>query len=103
MKKRFDESSAYVEAINLEDMEKEKHQGDVVLCKPHMFCFDKRFVEIIKETKVDYVIWYAPWKLLQTKEIGIFPLPKCAIYNVKNILNKKLIEYNHDMMISTEE
>ncbi len=98
-----DGSTAYVEALNTEDVGKERHQGDLTLCKPHIFCLDKKFVKIIKDSKVDYVIWYAPWKLLQTAEFGIFPLPKGAIFDVKSLTNKKLIEYNHDMMISAEE
>lgn len=98
-----DESSAYVEALNSEDVDKERHQGDIALCKPHIFCIDKKFVKIIKESQVDYVIWYAPWKLLQAAGLGIFPLPKSAIFDVKNLTDKKLVEYNHDMMISAEE
>lgn len=98
-----DESTAYVEAFNTEDVSKERHQGDPTLCRPHIFCLDKKFVKIIKESKVDYVIWYAPWKLLQDAGLGICPLPKGAIFDVKNLTDKKLVEYNHDMMISAEE
>lgn len=98
-----DESTAYVEALNEEDVKKEKKQGDLTFAKPHLFCVAKQFVKIIKESKVDYVIWYAPWKLLQSIEKGIFPLPKGAIFDVKNLNDKKLIDYNHNMMISAEE
>lgn len=98
-----DESTAYVEVLNSEDVCKEKHQGDLTLAKPHIFCLDRKFIKIIKESKVDYVIWYAPWKLLQSIEKGIFPLPKGAIIDVKNLTDKKLIDYNHGMMISSEE
>lgn len=98
-----DESTAYVEAFNTEDVSKERHQGDLTLCRPHIFCLDKKFVKIIKESKVDYVIWYAPWKLLQAAGLSIFPLPKGAIFDVKNLTDKKLVDYNHKMMISAEE
>lgn len=98
-----DESSAYVETFNTEDVSKKRHQGDLTLCRPHIFCIDKKFVKIIKESQVDYVVWYAPWKLLQAAGSGIFPLPKGAIFDVKNLTDKKLVEYNHDMMISAEE
>ena len=52
---------------------------------------------------MDYVIWYAPWKLLQSIEKGILLLPKGAIFDVKNLTEKKLLDYNHEMMISAEE
>ncbi len=102
----FDESSAYLEALNDEHVDKEIKQGSLIQGNPHVFCLDKKFVEIIKESKVDYVLWYAPWKLLRyIKNDGLemVNLPKCAIYDVKNLTDKKLIEYNHDLMITSEE
>lgn len=102
----FDESCAYIEASSMDDKNKERHEGDITPnCKPHLFCLDKKFVKIIKESKVDYVFWYAPWKLLQhmiNNKVKVFPLPKCAIFDVKNLTDKKIIEYNHDLMISAE-
>ena len=101
-----DESCAYVETFNIEDKNKERYEGCIIpSSKPHLFCLDKKFVKIIKESKVDYVIWYAPWKLLRhlkNSKIEILTLPKCAIFDVKNITDKKLIEYDHKLMMSSE-
>lgn len=100
-----DESSAYMEALNPNNVSKIRFEGEITAGRPHVFCLDKEFVKIIKESKVDYVIWYAPWKLLrhaQNDKIKILPLPQCAIYDVKNLTDKKLIEYNQELMISSE-
>ena len=100
----FDESSAYCEASDMKDVKREKHEGmKTSEVKAHLFCYDKEFVKIIKESEVDYVIWFAPFKLIQAEGIGIFPLPKCAVYDVKHIKDAELFEYNHKMMISSEE
>lgn len=98
----FDESSAYVEATKKADVIKDKKIGDEILSKPHLQFFDKKFVGVLKDTKVDFVVWYAPYKLTETKNSDILNLPLAAIYDVANINTKNVIEYNHDMMISTE-
>lgn len=101
----FDESSAYAELLNPDDVNNERFEGEITACRPHLFCLDKKFVKIIQESKVDYVIWYAPWKLLEpvnNNKLEVFPLPKCAIYDVKKLTDKKLVEYNHELMISSE-
>ena len=101
-----DESSAYMEAPTKELINVELHKGDISFGRPHLCCIDKKFVDIIKESTVDYVIWYTPWKLfryVKNNKVKIFPLPKCAIYDVKNVGKKHLLEYNHDCMISVEE
>ena len=96
----FDESSAYRQAPNKKVLKNAK-EGQVGIGMPHLFCYDKRFVDIIKESKVDYVVWFAPWKL-DRSVVGNVPLPKCAIYEVKKIKESKLLNYNHECMISTE-
>ena len=99
----YDESTAYIEAIDKKYVKENPKKGEISCGKPHLACCDKRFLDVIINSEVDYVIWYAPWKLLQAAGLGIFPLPKCAIFDVKNLTDKKLVEYNHDMMISAEE
>lgn len=101
----FDESSAYMENIDANDIKKSRFEGEIIACRPHLFCLDKKFVDIIKKSKVDYVIWYAPWKLMRyliNDESEIFPLPKCAIYDVKNLEEDNLLDYNDNLMISSE-
>ena len=59
-------------------------------------------IKLIKESRVDYVVWYAPWKMLQIDGCNVFPLPKCAIYDVKNINDQILVDYDNDRMVSFE-
>ena len=103
----FDESTAYVEVTNPNNVNKERHEGDLTpACKPHLFCLDNKFINIFKESNIDYIIWYAPWKMIRYmrhNRVKIYPLPKCAIYDIKGIKNKKFIDYDHETMISSEE
>ena len=101
----FDESTAYRQVVNPKDVETTK-QGREVLGMPHYYCYDKAFVDAIKKSNIDYVVWFAPYKVLQYKKgnrIKIFPLPKCAIYDVKNIREKRLIKYERSLLSSAEE
>lgn len=98
----MDESSAYMEVYFDEDIKKKRIKGSETMARPHIYCCDKRFVDIIKNSNVDYVVWFAPYKLMEVKEMGFFPLPKCAIYDVKNIKDKDLIEYDEKKVVSIE-
>ena len=101
----LDESCAYQQATDAKDVGIVK-EGNEVIGMPHFFCSDKRFVDIIKNSKVDYVVWYAPYKLLRYingRIIREFPLPKCAIYDVKHIQPSDAIEYDLERMMSAEE
>ena len=100
-----DESSAYQQVKTAQDL-KEPKEGQIILATPHLFCLDKKFYEIIKNSKVDYVIWFAPWKLMRyidKDKVKLFKLPKCAIYDVKKLTYKKVVEYDHKLMVSSEE
>lgn len=94
-----------MESIDANDIKKSRFEGEIIACRPHLFCLDKKFVDVIKKSKVDYVIWYAPWKLMRyliNDESEIFPLPKCAIYDVKDLEEDNLVDYNDNLMISSE-
>ena len=93
----FDESSGY---INTKRKQNTRMVGQEVKAKIHFWFMDKEFLNIIKELKIDYFIWYAPYKYY----IGINPkiLPKVCIYNLKEINKINLIEYDMDTMISSE-
>lgn len=97
----FDESSAYCEA-------KDKKYFDVsanslLEGKPHFFFFDRIFVDIIKESNTDFVIWFAPYKLIDQVTPNGVKMPKCVIFNTKKIKSNKLIDYKYDLMLSLEK
>lgn len=74
--------------------------GKSVIGASHLFFFDKSFIEEIKNTKIDYLIWYAPFKLLRISD-RIFTLPQAVIYNIHE-MNFKDIEYDQYEMRSSE-
>lgn len=93
----MDESSAYFKICN-KYIKPEK--GKTIEGEPHYFFFDKKFIEAIKRTQIDYLIWYAPFKLLQTDN-GILNLPKAVIYDIFKI-DIDEIEYDQSDMYSSE-
>lgn len=100
----FDESTAYQQVENKQDLERIK-EGNVILSQPHFAFIDKYFIDILKNSKVDYVVWLTPWKLVRyvkNGKIKIFPMPQCAIYSIRSIPDISR-EYDHKMIKSLEE
>ena len=93
----IDESSAY---FRIYDKSIKPEEGKRVIGAPHLFFFDKSFIEEIKNIRIDYLIWYAPFKLLRTND-GIFTLPQAVIYNIHEI-DFDDIEYDQSEMRSSE-
>lgn len=93
----MDESSAY---FRIHDKSIKPEEGKCVKGAPHLFFFDKSFVDEIKKTQIDYLIWYAPFKLLRTTD-GIFTLPQAVIYNIHE-MDFEDIEYDQSEMRSSE-
>lgn len=98
----FDESTAYFEALDKKSVKENPNEGEVVCGKPHIPCCDKRFLDIIKDSKVDYVIWYMPYKLVQQANGKLINLPKCAIIERNKIPQKAFQIYNGQLMMSSE-
>lgn len=93
----MDESSAY---FSLYDNTEKLEEGKMVKGTPHFFFFDKVFVEAIKATQIDYLIWYAPFKLLKSNNES-FTLPQAVIYNIHE-MDFDDIEYKQSEMRSIE-
>lgn len=96
----FDESSAYVEAsVPIKDLcvrAFEKFTGE-----PHLFYRDKRFVDIITSLDIDYLIWYTPFKRLESDE-EVPLLPNVAVYDMKKYIPYDTINYSLERTISSE-
>ena len=93
----MDESSAY---FRIYDKSIKPEEGKRVIGAPHLFFFDKSFIEEIKNIRIDYLIWYAPFKLLRTND-GIFTLPQAVFYNIHE-MDFDDIEYDQSEMRSSE-
>lgn len=93
----FDESSAYIEA----DRKPEKNTlGGIVKGRPHLWFVDKRLISTFANSAIDYVIWYAPYKMFEKSNIP-FELPKAVLFDC-NCKEQMLNEYNPERMISSE-
>ena len=97
-----DESNNYVQISNVSDLKREDEK-DVVLEKfaPHNQFHDSEFIDIIKSTKADYIIWFGFTKCLFINR-KIYKYPQVAIYDVKHIKYNGL-NYNHNLMFKVKE
>ncbi len=93
----MDESSAYFSSV---EVCSKPEEGTMTKGKPHLFYFDKIFIDSIKQAPIDYLIWYTPFKLLRTDQ-GLFNLPKAAIYDIGR-LDFEGINYDESFMVSAE-
>lgn len=92
----LDESSSYMEkeGFNVNDA----LVGDEIQARLHLFFFDKSFISILKKSKADYYIWFAPFKHFNSKEK--VELPQVIIYSKEDLKKIKIIEYNNTSMHS---
>ena len=97
----LEESSAYMECQNEKpDLETVK-RDTMIKAEPHLFFWDSSFVEAFKGKGIDYLIWYAPFKLLRTDK-EIIQLPKVAIFDCKFTSRVEVRRYKGDLMCSSE-
>lgn len=95
-----DEASAYFQVEENYNYIKEPALGDIVLGRPHLYFQDKAFLECFIESEIDYLIWYTPYKFLNST-IGVIDLPKVCVFDL-TCKDYKGIEYCEKYMISSE-
>lgn len=96
----FDESCNYAESLDERVDPKNTVLWQVVDAKPHVHFADKIFLDVIKNCKADYLIWFADNKIIQTPEGYCFP-PKAVVYKIDEIKMTEML-YNEKNMVSTE-
>ena len=97
----FDESSAYFE---MAQPNANVAMGEIFQGKPHLWFLDKGFVDVFKNSEMDFLIWFAPYKhctAFSVKGGKSLDLPQAVVYDVKN-MEIPLEEYNVDLMESAE-
>lgn len=94
----LDESSPYFRSVEKNIIIK---AGKSVCAQLHLFFYDKNFLDTLKKSKADYIVWYAPFKHFDSMEK--VELPKAVIFTKKNIRRIKKINYNINEMYSMEE
>ena len=98
----LDESSGiYYELVDrLRSEELEYRTG--ALCIPHWFFLDKAFVDVFINSDLDYLIWYAPYKI-DTNHLEL-KMPKVIFFDIKSFkCHFTLKTYDEPRMISCEE
>ena len=98
----FDEASAYFEMGQPNCNVK---MGEIFQGKPHLWFLDKGFVDVFKNSEMDFLIWFAPYKhctAFSVKGGKSLDLPQAVVYDVKN-MEIPLKEYSVDLMESAEE
>ena len=92
----FDESTAYGELAQ-GVVKRSFKAGDDIECRPHYWWFDRRMLEVLVGTDIDYVIWFAPYKDNRIKD----RLPSLVVFDPKDELF--MWDYDKDRMVSLEE
>jgi len=94
----FDESSGiYFKNPNSHSLD----EGTQILAKPHLYWIDKDFIQVIKNSRADYLIWYKPYNSFNTIQGIVDDFPKVMIYKVDD-LDIDTIEYDEKIMESNE-
>lgn len=78
----MDESLAYFEVNDSYDAAREKKFGEMVLGYPHFHYKDRKFISIFDNTEIDYLIWYTPFKFIDTS-VGQLDLPEVCVFDIK--------------------
>jgi len=98
----LDESTMYGIVENELQAKKEFKQGDVLGIYMHAFCKDSRFLEVLINSGIDYLVWYTPYKHIDSPD-GIVPIPTITVLDISEIKKEELINYPENLVISTEE
>lgn len=96
----MDESSGYFKAEDINDITKEKKIGGMTLGTPHFHFMDNKFIRVFENSDIDYLIWYTPFKLINST-VGKIDLPEVCVFDIKRPV-KQSIEYDENYMISAE-
>jgi hypothetical protein len=94
----FDESSAYCEPTTR--VAHEIREGYELRGRPHYHFADAAFLKVIRNSKADYFIWYAPFHYEHLFAEGLL-LPETTVYDVSHI-NVPVFHYDAARMVSME-
>lgn len=96
----MDESSAYIIVKDIEMAKKCREFGEQVAGQPHFHFWDKNFLDVFINSKIDYFIWYTPFKLICSSD-GKLDLPEVCVFDTRKMPDQ-YIKYDADYMISAE-
>ena len=97
----FDESSMYFASS---EIPRNRKIGEVIKGMPHLWFFDKKFIDVLVKSEIDCFIWFTPYKYSQMyDDTGApFVFPHATILNVHKLENLPVRDYEEQIMESTE-
>mgnify|MGYP000070036751 CR=1 FL=1 len=97
----FDESSMYCSTL---ESYQNRRVGDLMKAFPHLWFTDKRFIDVLIDSEIDYLIWFTPYKYANTfiENGERLILPCAVVINVHYIDKIPLNDYPLNTMESTE-
>lgn len=97
----LDESSAYSQVANPLLILEPRFAGRATQGMLHQYWADEQLIGAVQNSDIDYLIWYAPWKLIRLQEGGILPMPKTCVFDIKN-MSAEVQKYDAELMMSSE-
>lgn len=96
----FDESSSYVESIY--KLPRHPRAGEIYPGRPCFHFVDSNFLNVFIKSEIDYVIWFTPYKYIETQDGDIIIDPRICVYNAQYPISQK-IKYDESKIYSYEE
>jgi len=84
----------------MEENLKKKQVDGMILGRLHFHFWDKNFIRAFENSDIDYLIWYTPFKLINSS-VGKLDLLKVCVFDIKESV-KQSIKYDENYMISAE-
>jgi len=96
----FDESSAYVLVNDRELCKRGSVAGEPYSAMDYNYWQDKRFLDVFIDADIDFLIWYAPYKMI-ISESEVY-LPNTCVFDLKKCDPQMGIDYPIDYIMSSE-
>jgi len=97
----FDESSGYFQTSEEPAFKGSNSSEKTIRGTPHQHFLDEDFLKSIIGADIDFLIWFSPFKLINTENSPL-DLPKVCVFDVK-AMNIETINYDERLMVSVEE
>lgn len=95
----FDESTAYVQVEDAAFAQRGPVALEPFYAKPVWHFRDRRFLDIFRNSDIDYLIWHTPYKLLHGSPIQA---PRVCIFDIKRYTYKHSEDYPEEFIVSAE-
>lgn len=96
----MDESSGYVQVTDKSLVKRGLKQGESFQALPYGHFYDQNFVDVFRNSAVDYVIWFSPYKVICAT--SPFNLPSVCFYDVQKLDGEDFVDYPSEYIMSQE-